>query len=64
MAAAAEGPAAPLPADQVYHSRGWCRELWLASLGMPAVLPPPEEEKDVKSALEAAQAAQEREEMA
>jgi len=50
--------------EHIYHSKGWCRELWLASLGMPAVLPPPEEERDVKSELEAARAAQEREEMA
>ena len=49
--------------EHIYHSKGWCRELWLASLGLPAVLPPPEEEKDVKSALEAAKAVEEREEM-
>ena len=24
----------------LYHSAGWCRELWIESLGMPAVLPP------------------------
>ena len=33
------------------HGRGWCRELWIASLGMPAVLPPPEEEEEVKTAI-------------
>lgn len=49
--------------EHIYHSKGWCRELWLASLGLPAVLPPPEEEKDVTSALEAAKAAEEREEV-
>src|SRR5687768_13225857 len=31
--------------EHLYHSKGWCRELWIASLGIPAVLPPPEEEK-------------------
>jgi len=34
--------------------------LWLDSLGFPAVLPPPEEEKDVKTAIGAARAKQER----
>jgi hypothetical protein len=32
------------------------RELWLGSLGLPAVLPPPEEQQDVKSAMAAAKA--------
>jgi hypothetical protein len=40
--------------EHLYHTRGWCRELWLESLGLPAVMPPPEEEQDVKSATEAA----------
>jgi hypothetical protein len=42
--------------EHVYHSKGWCRELWIQALGMPAVLPPTEEEQDVKTRLEAAQA--------
>jgi rubrerythrin len=42
--------------EHLYHSNGWCRELWIASLGMPAVLPPPEEEKEVKTAIGAARA--------
>lgn len=42
--------------EHLYHSMGWSRELWIESLGLPAVLPPPEEEKDVKTAGEAAQA--------
>jgi len=42
--------------EHIYHSRGWCRELWIASLGMKAVLPPPEEQKDVKTAIGAARA--------
>jgi hypothetical protein len=36
--------------EHLYHTMGWARELWIESLGMPAVLPPPEEEKNVKSA--------------
>jgi hypothetical protein len=42
--------------EHLYHSRGWCRELWLEGLGLPAVFPPPEEERDVHSAEEAADA--------
>ena len=42
--------------EHLYHSMGWTRELWIESLGMPAVLPPPEEEKDVKTAIGAARA--------
>lgn len=42
--------------EHLYHTMGWCRELWIDSLGMPAVLPPPEEEKDVKTAIGAARA--------
>jgi len=45
--------------EHLYHSKGWCRELWLKSLGLKAVLPPPEEQKGVKSAVEAAQAKKE-----
>ena len=26
----------------LYVTKGWCRELWLDSLGIPSVLPPPE----------------------
>ncbi len=42
--------------EHLYHTAGWARELWIEALGMPAVLPPPEEEKDVHSAIEAARA--------
>lgn len=42
--------------EHLYHTAGWTRELWIESLGMPAVLPPPEEEQDVDTAIEAAQA--------
>jgi len=49
--------------EHLYHTTGWTRELWIESLGMPAVIPPPEEEKDVKTAIGAARAKQEREKM-
>jgi len=49
--------------EHLYHTKGWARELWIASLGMPAVLPPPEEEKDVKTAIGAERAKQARAEM-
>ena len=49
--------------EHLYHTTGWCRELWFQSLGMPAVLPPPEEEKDVKTAIGAARAKQSRGEL-
>jgi hypothetical protein len=42
---------------------GWARELWIESLGLPAVLPPPEEEKSVKTAIGAARAKLAREQM-
>jgi rubrerythrin len=47
----------------LYHTRGYCRELWLKSLGLPAVLPPPEEVKNVETAIGAARAAHQREKM-
>lgn len=40
----------------LYHTMGWARELWIQSLGMPAVLPPPEEQKKVETAIGAARA--------
>jgi hypothetical protein len=49
--------------EHYYHSKGWMRELWIDSLGMKAVLPPPEEEKDVKTAIGAARAKQSRTDM-
>jgi rubrerythrin len=44
--------------EHLYHSKGWCRELWIESLGMKAILPPMEERKDVKTAIGAARAEQ------
>jgi rubrerythrin len=49
--------------QHLYHTMGWTRELWIESLGMPAVIPPPEEEKDVKTAIGAARAKATRKEM-
>ena len=49
--------------EHLYHTKGWSRELWIHALGMPAVLPPPEEEKDVKTAIGAARAKQARGQM-
>jgi hypothetical protein len=49
--------------EHLYHTTGWSRELWVEALGMRAVLPPPEEEKDVKTAIGAARAKAARSEM-
>lgn len=49
--------------EHLYHSKGWCRELWLEALGMKAVLPPPEERRHVKTAIGAARAEQARGQM-
>jgi|SRR5215471_4843830 len=46
--------------EHVYHTKGWARELWIKSLGLKAALPPPEEVKDVKTAIGAARAQQAR----
>lgn len=47
----------------LYHTMGWCRELWIQSLGFPAVLPPPEEVKQVETAIGASRAEQARDQM-
>lgn len=49
--------------EHLYHTKGWARELWIAALGMPAVLPPPEEAKDVRTAIGAARAGHARDAM-
>ena len=46
-----------------YHTKGWTRELWIQALGMPAVLPPPEEVKQVETAIGASRAEHARDEM-
>ena len=50
--------------EHLYHTKGWCRELWLKSLGLKAVIPPPEERADVKTAIEAARVKQQAREAA
>ena len=42
--------------EHLYHTQGWCRELWLESLGIDAELPPAEEKRDVTTAAEAQRA--------
>lgn len=42
--------------EHLYHSKGWCRELWIELLGVDAMLPPPEERLKVKTAFGAAKA--------
>jgi rubrerythrin len=46
--------------EHLYHTKGWCRELWLEALGLAAQLPPPEEERDVKTGVDAAEIEKER----
>ncbi|UTM02423.1 hypothetical protein MID00_03130 [Alcaligenes sp. NLF5-7] len=47
----------------LYHTQGWSRELWIQSLGFPAVLPPPEEQKQVETPIGASRAEQQRNKM-
>ncbi len=47
--------------EHLYHSKGWGRELWIKSLGMEAMLPPPEEVQKVQTAIGAAKAEASRE---
>lgn len=44
--------------EHLYHSKGWCRELWIQSLGLHAILPPLEEVEQVTTAKGAAEAAE------
>jgi hypothetical protein len=46
--------------EHLYHTTGWARELHLQALGLAAQLPPAEEQKDVKTELEAAKVRKER----
>jgi rubrerythrin len=56
LIAEAHAEVEPEEDEHLYHTQGWTRELWLKALGLPAQLPPPEEEQDVESAVEAASA--------
>lgn len=53
----------PQEDHHLYHTKGWCRELWIDSLGFPSVLPPPEEVKQVETAIGASRAEQGRDKM-
>lgn len=57
----AHAEVAPDEAHHLFHTQGWSRELWIESLGFPAVLPPPEEVKKVETAIGASRAEQQRE---
>jgi rubrerythrin len=46
--------------EHLYHTKGWCRELWLKSLGLTSVLPPTEEKRGVKTAEGAAKVEKQR----
>jgi hypothetical protein len=46
--------------EHLYHTTGWARELHLRALGLPARLPPAEEEQDVRTESQAAEVRQER----
>lgn len=54
---------APDEGHHLYHTQGWARELWIQSLGFPAVLPPPEEQKQVETPIGASRAEQQRNKM-
>jgi hypothetical protein len=47
--------------EHLYHTMGWVRELWIQALGLKAELPPPEEAKQVKNALQQARVQKARE---
>lgn len=46
--------------QHLYHTMGYARELWFQALGLPARIPPPEEERKVKSEADAARLKQRR----
>ena len=48
--------------EHLYHSTGWARELHLQALGLPAQLPPAEEQQDVRDEMEAAELKKQRKE--
>lgn len=49
---------------RLYCTRGWARELWIESLGLPAILPPDEEISQLEMEAEASRAEQQRERVA
>ncbi len=63
LLAAAHEAVAKDEEHHLHHTRGWTRELWIQALGLPCVLPPPEEVRDVETAIGASRAEQARERM-
>ena len=49
--------------EHFYHTVGWTRELWIEALGLQAVLPPPEERRNVRTEVGAARARGARDQM-
>lgn len=49
---------------RLYCTKGWTRELWMESLGLPAILPPDEEASQVEMAQDASRLEQQRERVA
>ncbi|MBY0419687.1 MAG: hypothetical protein K2W88_16670 [Pararheinheimera sp.] len=49
--------------QHLYHTKGFLRELWIESLGLPAVLPPLQKVKQVETAIDAVHAGFKRNEM-
>jgi hypothetical protein len=47
----------------LYHTMGWARELWAEAIGLAAELPPPEEKRNVESAMAQARVKAERSHM-
>jgi hypothetical protein len=47
-------------AEHLFHTQGWARELWIDYLGMEAAIPPPEEQKKVKTKIGAGRAEHDR----
>lgn len=52
----AYGEVADQEAHHLFHTQGWARELWLDYMGVPAVIPPPEEQKQVATKIGAGRA--------
>lgn len=60
--AEAYGEVGEQEAHHLFHTMGWARELWLDYLGVPAALPPPEEEMKVATQIGAGRAEHKRDE--
>lgn len=56
----AYGEVADEEAHHLFHTQGWARELWLDYMGVPAAIPPPEEQKQVETKIGAGRAEKQR----